>query len=216
MKQGYFIAGTDTEVGKTYFSAALIDRFRQNGARVAGLKPVAAGAEQTPDGLRNEDALVLQAHANVKLTYEQVNPVVFEPPIAPHIAANLVGKAIDVESLGRWFESVSPLADIVIVEGAGGWLVPLNNHESMADLASALNLPVLMVVGIKLGCINHALLTQQSIINSGCHLAGWVANRIDPDCDCVEHVIESLISRMNAPLVDATQFSAFGGIKARD
>lgn len=181
MAKGYFVTGTDTGVGKTLISAALLQRLGQQGVRCAGYKPVASGADQTAEGLRNEDGLSLQAASSVALPYELINPYVLAPAIAPHIAAEQVGMALSVAGLVHGYQQLAKQVDTVVVEGAGGWLVPLNAEETLADLALALQLPVILVVGVRLGCINHALLTAQAIRASGLPLAGWVANRVSTD-----------------------------------
>lgn len=198
MKQGFFVTGTDTEVGKTIISVGLIKVLQGRGYRVAAMKPVASGCQQTQQGLRNKDALALQAAADIKPAYEIVNPYAFAPAIAPHIAARQVDVSIDLERLLRFFQQIQTAADAVVVEGAGGWQVPLNDHQTIADLALKINLPVVLVVAIKLGCINHALLSADSIRATGLPLAGWVANDF---LDDVEHttIIESIAGRIGAP-----------------
>ncbi|MFA5630456.1 MAG: dethiobiotin synthase [Porticoccaceae bacterium] len=182
MKYGYFIAGTDTEVGKTFAAAALLARAGQLGLRTAAWKPVAAGAAVTAQGLRNEDALTLLQACNQPLPYEMVNPVCLAPAIAPHIAAAEQGMDLDVAALLPHFQRVlDGGADFVLVEGAGGWRVPLNDRETLADLALALQLPVVLVVAMRLGCINHALLSAEAIARDGLPLAGWIANQATPD-----------------------------------
>lgn len=188
MAKGYFITGTDTGVGKTLISTALLLLLNQQGLRTAGFKPVASGSERGLDGLRNEDALALQAASSIDLPYAQVNPYTFEPAIAPHIAAAQVGVRLDVASLVSAYQPLAAQADAVVVEGAGGWLVPLNESEALADLAQALALPVIMVVGIRLGCINHALLSRQAIEATGLSLVGWVANRVSDDPVAEENI----------------------------
>lgn len=175
-----FVTGTDTEVGKTRVAVALIRDWVARGARVAGMKPVAAGAHPTTAGLRNSDALALQAAANVPAAYELVNPYCLAAPVSPHIAAAESSVAIEIAHVERCFQGLVRAADRVVVEGAGGWLAPIGPDTTMADLARALGLPVLLVVGLRLGCINHALLTARAITASGLALAGWVGNRIDP------------------------------------
>lgn len=173
----YFVTGTNTGVGKTWVSCKLLTTASQQGKTCYGVKPVASGCEQTDSGLHNEDALALMAAANIKLPYTLVNPFSFAPPVAPHWAAQRAGYELSVASLlNRTEEVLSHSADLVIVEGAGGWLVPLNDKESLADYAKALNYPVILVVGLTLGCINHALLTAESIARAGLPLAAWVAN----------------------------------------
>jgi dethiobiotin synthetase len=174
-----FVTGTDTEVGKTRISVGIIHKLVAQGYKVAAMKPIASGCEVTVDGLRNEDALALMAASNVDLPYELVNPYAFKPAIAPHIAAQQVGVDIDFEIIQKNYDLIQQQADLVVVEGAGGWLVPLNNTTTMADLAKQLKLDVMLVVGIRLGCINHALLTATAIQQSGLEFKGWVANDLE-------------------------------------
>lgn len=200
-KQGYFITGTDTGVGKTRISCALIHRLREQGYRVAGMKPVASGAFITADGLRNDDALQLIASAQCDTPYDIINPYCFEPPIAPHIAAAQVGCSIELDHLLACYQRLHHDYDGVVVEGAGGWLVPLNAHQTLEDLALALQLPVILVVGMRLGCLNHALLTARAIHNCGLTLAGWVANSIEPATASLEENIAYLEKHLTAPLL---------------
>lgn len=195
-----FVTGTDTEVGKTFISVGLIELFKQQGLNVAGMKPIASGCEQTVQGLRNEDALALQQHANVELDYDLINPYAFEPAIAPHIAAQQAASNIDINVLKNHFEQIQLQADVVVVEGAGGWLVPLNETHTMADFAVELNLPVVLVVGIRLGCINHALLSAEVIRQSGLTILGWVANHVENQTESGE-IIASLKQRLDAPCI---------------
>jgi len=195
---GVFVTGTDTEVGKTVISVGLIEKFKQQGLTVAGMKPIASGCEQTANGLRNEDALAIQQHVNVEIAYEQMNPYAFEPAIAPHIAAQQTATNIDINVLKNNYEQIQSQADVVVVEGAGGWLVPLNKTQSMADLALVLNLPVVLVVGIRLGCINHALLSVAAIQQSGVPLMGWVANHVEAVAQSDE-IINTLKQGIQAP-----------------
>ena len=174
--QGVFITGTDTSVGKTVVAAGLVRGLVAHGLRVAVMKPVASGAERTPEGLRNADALALMRAANVAAAYEIVNPYCFEPPVSPHIAAEDIGTRIDPLHIRRAFEVLAAQSDYVIVEGAGGWLAPISDRQTMADLAMTLNLPVLMVIGVRLGCLNHAALTKLAIESRGARFIGWVAN----------------------------------------
>lgn len=180
MPRGLFITGTDTGVGKTLVAAGLVRLAAGLGQRVVGLKPVASGASRTPLGLRNEDALALAAAGSVPLPYELTNPVCFEPAIAPHLAAAEAGAAIKVESLVEWYGRATAGADLAIVEGAGGWRVPLHPAGFLSDLPERLGLDVLLVVGLRLGCLNHARLTLEAIAGSGrCRCVGWVGNCID-------------------------------------
>jgi dethiobiotin synthetase len=179
--RGVFIAGTDTGVGKTVVAAALVRALVREGLLVAAMKPVAAGAELTPCGLRNADALSLIEAANITAAYERVNPYCFAPPIAPHIAAHEAGSLIDTTLLRECFQELADVSDCVVVEGAGGWLTPIGPGQSMADVAAALCLPVVLVVGLKLGCLNHAALTARALGSHGAGLAGWIGNSITPD-----------------------------------
>lgn len=192
MTAGFFVAGTDTGVGKTTFAAALLRAFRAQGLRVAGMKPVAAG---TADG-RNDDVEALLAASSPELERKLVCPYLFDPPIAPHIAAAEAGVQIDLEVIKKRFQLLSRAKDIVVVEGVGGFRVPLNEREDTADLAQQLGLPVILVVGMRLGCLNHALLTKEAVGNRGLSLAGWVANRIDPDMARARENIQALSERL--------------------
>ncbi len=193
-----FVTGTDTDVGKTVISAALINLLRQKSQQVVGMKPVASGCILTPEGLRNDDALTLIAQSNVTAPYDWVNPYAFEPAIAPHIAAKQVNMTINLDVIHESFIQLDSLSDNIIVEGAGGWFVPLNEQDTVADLAIQLRLPVILVVGVRLGCINHALLSVDAIARSGLPLAGWVANQVAA-CTEAEAIIESLKTRIAAP-----------------
>ena len=201
--RGYFITGTDTDCGKTEVSLALMWGLQANGLSVNAMKPVASGAESTPAGLRNGDALRLQAQSSTgpESEYRLINPFAFEPPIAPHIAAAEAPSPIDLETIGQCAKRLSARADLLLVEGVGGWLVPLGERLMLSDLARSLDLPVILVVGMKLGCLNHALLSVESISTSGCRLVGWVANQIDPEMLEQERNLESLRSRIPAPLL---------------
>jgi dethiobiotin synthetase len=199
--RGYFITGTDTGVGKTVVTLGLMQALQTRGNTVVAMKPVAAGCEQTPDGLRNDDALRLQQQASIELDYAQINPYAFAPAIAPHIAAEQAGVRIDIENIINKYSELSCMSDCVLVEGAGGWQVPLNGDQTLADLARFLGLDVIMVVGIRLGCLNHALLTAVSIAAAGCTLAGWVANQLPPSSECTQENINYLKSRISVPLL---------------
>jgi dethiobiotin synthetase len=199
VKRGVFITGTDTGVGKTVVAAALIKSLTRQGVRVAAMKPVAAGASMTPSGLRNADALALLQAANIAAAYETVNPYCFAAPIAPHIAARDAGVVVDIEVLRQRFDELASLADCVVVEGAGGWLTPISASASMADVAAALALPVVLVVGLRLGCLNHALLTARALAAHGAGLAGWIGNSIDPAFDRAADNIAALEKRLKRP-----------------
>jgi dethiobiotin synthetase len=194
-----FVTGTDTGVGKTLVSAGLIWALREHHARVIGMKPVAAGLVPHAGGWASEDVLALRAASSVTVAPELDNPVALPEPLSPHLAAQRAGRSISVSLLDERFHTLQASADFVVVEGAGGWLVPLNDHETLADLARVLALPVVLVVGMRLGCLNHALLTAQAVQASGLPLAGWVANQIDPDMPCLEENQAYLESHLGAP-----------------
>ena len=202
--QGFFITGTDTEVGKTWISLGIVEALKQQNKKVGVMKPVSAGCEKTDDGLRNEDALLLQQQSNVELDYETVNPYAFEPAIAPHIAAASEGVRIDIEKLYQHFQTIHQQSDCVVVEGAGGWQVPLNDFQTMADLAKTFELPVILVVGMRLGCLNHALLSVESIRSSNLPLAGWVANQVSAEMNCLDENIQTLQQMIDAPMLGHT------------
>ena len=214
--RGVFITGTDTEVGKTHVAVGIIQALVREGLRVAVMKPVAAGADPTPQGLRNTDALQLMRAANVDTSYERVNPFCFPLPASPHIAARSAGIGVDLAVIKRAFEIIAGDADTdaVVVEGAGGWLAPISDTETMADMARALNLPVVLVVGLRLGCLNHALLTAQAIEASGLPLAGWIANHVQPRFEHADENIALLTRRLRAPLLASVAFDASGAAPA--
>lgn len=199
IRKTFFIAGTDTDVGKTLVAAGLLVAAKRYGLTTAALKPLAAGCEKTAAGLRNGDALLLQSVITEQLAYEQINPVALEAAIAPHIAAQQERRVLSADRLAGFCRGSLNLADFTLVEGAGGWRVPLNPHETVADVAKILRLPVILVVGIRLGCINHALLTMEAIRNDGLLLAGWVANCINADMPALHDNIHSLTTRIPAP-----------------
>lgn len=199
MTRGFFVTGTDTGVGKTLVTAALLRRLREAGLRVAGMKPVAAGAIAGPEGRANEDALLLQSESSIRHPYAVVNPWLFEPAVAPHIAAAEAGVAIDTERIAAALATLSASADVVLAEGAGGFLVPLDARRSFADLPGLLGLEVLLVIGLRLGCLNHALLTVEAIRTRGLVLAGWIGNCIDPQFARREANVETLRSAIAAP-----------------
>ncbi|MEL2239590.1 dethiobiotin synthase [Leclercia adecarboxylata] len=176
MTERYFVTGTDTEVGKTVASTALLQAARALGRNTAGYKPVASGSEMTPEGLRNSDALALQHNSSVALSYQAVNPYTFAEPTSPHIISADEQRPIEFSALTAGLRALESQADWVLVEGAGGWFTPLSDEQTFADWAIAERLPVILVVGVKLGCINHAMLTAQAIRQAGLHFAGWVAN----------------------------------------
>ena len=189
-----FVTGTDTGVGKTRVAAALCTASVTAGRRVAAMKPIASGCVPTKDGLRNDDALELLRAMNVRAGYDDVNPYAFAPAIAPHIAAAEAGRSIDFDVLDRCYERLALQSDVTVVEGAGGWLAPIDAHRSFADLAAHWQLDVILVVGLRLGCLNHAMLTVESIQRHGLRLAGWVGNAIDPEFERVEENLATLRS----------------------
>ena len=199
--KGFFVTGTDTACGKTEVSLGLIQALRQRGFKVQGMKPVASGCTAGPRGLRNDDAQRLRAQSSRRVPYDWVNPYAFSPPIAPHIAAREAGVEIGLDLIRERAEALAALADGLIVEGVGGWRVPLGPGLAVSDLPRALGLPVILVVGLRLGGINHALLTAESILASGCHLVGWVANQIDPGLARREENLATLSSLIRAPSI---------------
>ena len=202
-----FVTGTDTEIGKTLVTSALLKAFEKEGYSTLGLKPVSAGCEMTDDGLRNEDALCLQEASSIKVAYETVNPVAYEPAIAPHIAAMEKGKLLSASGLEGFVRgAMLKPAQVKLIEGAGGWFTPLSYRETLADLTKRLNVPVVLVVGIRLGCINHALLTATAIESVGLKLAGWVANKVDPEMSRYDENVETLKQMINAPCLGEIPF----------
>ena len=199
----YFVAGTDTGIGKTLIACALLHGLAAQGKRVVGMKPVAAGCD---DEGRNEDALKLCAASNVQAAYQQINPYCFLPAIAPHLAAQQVGVEIQLARIVDAYRELAAQAEAVIVEGAGGLLVPLNKTQDGADLALELGIPIILVVGIRLGCLNHALLTVEAIAARGLTLAAWVANVVEADMVMGEENIAALQQRIVAPLLGIVPF----------
>ncbi len=196
-----FVTGTDTGVGKTLIACALLRGLRERGARVAGMKPVASGCRETPDGIVNDDALALIAAASEPAPYRIVNPYAFVPAIAPHVAAIEAGTHIDLRELERAFRILGGLAEVLVIEGAGGWLTPLDERHTLADFARGVRADVILVVGLRLGCLNHALLTAQAIERSGLRLVGWVANAIEPHFERASDNVRALQERLDAPLL---------------
>ncbi len=199
MVTGYFITGTDTNVGKTWATIALMRYFQNQGQSVVGMKPVAAGCVMQDGQLKNEDALLIQKNASVPIDYNLINPYAYALPVSPHIAG--VDNPVNLAHLVTRFERLKNRADRVVVEGAGGWYSPLNEREANSDLAVALALPVIMAVAIRLGCINHARLTYQAISQSGVDCAGWIAMCTDPDMLSRDENIAAIKAAMDAPLL---------------
>ncbi len=204
---GFFVTGTDTGVGKTLVACALLHALAARGLRAVGMKPVAAGAEPKSGGLVSEDVEQLAAASNVAVPRSLANPYCFAPPIAPHLAAQEEGREIVLEPIVHAYRELTALADVVVVEGAGGLLVPLNAREDMADLALRLTLPVILVVGMRLGCLNHALLTAEAARARGLRLAGWVANHVDATMARAGQNAEALAARIGAPCVARIAFA---------
>ena len=199
---GFFITGTDTDVGKTYVSCALLQAATAYGLTTAAVKPLAAGGIKTKDGLQNEDALLLQKNCSLSLSYQEVNPLCLEQAIAPHIAAQQAGISLQAGLLAEHCRSVLEKgADLTLIEGAGGWLVPLNDREFVGNIVSALNIPVILVVGMRLGCLNHALLTVRALQSDGVRLHGWNANQLDPHMPAYHENLNTLQSMIEAPLL---------------
>lgn len=196
-----FVTGTDTGIGKTYASCALLAALRARGLRATGMKPVASGCAAMPAGLRNEDALALIAASDPAPTYADCNPFAFAAPIAPHIAARENGITIDLRPLLEAHARLAHCADRVVVEGVGGWMVPFSENLMQADFVRVLDLPVVLVVGLRLGCLNHALLSAHAIRNDGLRLHGWIANRIDPAMERAAENLATLRERISAPLL---------------
>ena len=206
----YFVTGTDTGVGKTLISVALLHGLAAQGKTVAGFKPVAAGGDD--EGV-NEDVKALRAASSLTLTVEQLNPYYFPVAIAPHLAAQASKVKIELECIVSAYQSLASRVDEVIVEGAGGFCVPLNTRQTTADLAKALNLPIILVVGMRLGCLNHALLTQRMITADGLNFAGWVANGVTAEMPFLADNIQALSERLDAPLLGVVPFQSHPNAK---
>ncbi len=195
------MTGTDTGIGKTWVALTLIHHLKKRGLTVLAMKPVASGCYWDGNILKNEDAVSLQANASFKVPYELVNPYAYLPPISPHIAAEQAKQPIQFDQISESFENLSALADCIIVEGIGGWKVPLSDENTVSDLAILLDLPVISVVGMRLGCLNHALLSFAAIEDSRLQSFGWIANQIDPNIACLDDNIETLKQRSRTPLL---------------
>ena len=200
MSKAWFIAGTDTSVGKTHASCALLYALQKAQVRACGMKPVASGCVETPEGLRNDDAVALiQASSTPRAAYDIVNPIALREPLSPHLAARHEQKQVSLDPLRTAFDRLCRDHDVVIVEGVGGWLVPLAPGLFASDIAKTWQLPVILVVGLRLGCLNHALLSAQAIAADGCRLVGWIGNRIDPAMAAVDENLTSLRELLSAP-----------------
>ena len=199
---GYLVTGTDTGIGKTLVSQALVRALQLRGRRVAVMKPVASGCEYRSGQLQNEDALLLQALSSLDQGYDSVNPYAFEAPVAPHLAASEAGVTIDFDRIVAEALRLQGEADALVVEGVGGWCVPLGDNSELPDLAQVLGLPVILVVGVRLGCLNHALMTRQLIEQSGLEVHGWVANCLEPGMCMIDETVDDLASRwQQSPLL---------------
>ncbi|HEV7165254.1 MAG TPA: dethiobiotin synthase [Gammaproteobacteria bacterium] len=212
--RGFFITGTDTGIGKTRVTAGLLKAFARAGRKTVGMKPIASGAVMSREGLRNDDALALQAAASEKRAYELVNPYCFAPAVAPHLAAMEAGVEIDLETITAAYTELCKGADTVLVEGVGGWQVPLSASLELPDLVRELDLPVILVVGLRLGCLNHASLTARAIRADGLELAGWVANAIDPAFERPEANVATLEAELHAPLLARLPHAPTASVKA--
>jgi dethiobiotin synthetase len=199
---GYFVTGTGTGIGKTLASCALLHAFRAYGKSAVGMKPVVAGCENG----KWADVELLAAASSIDAPRELINPYALVPPIAPHIAAKQAGIHIDISVICHACIELQKIADIVIVEGVGGFRVPLDDHQDSADMAKALGLPVILVVGMQLGCLNHALLTAQAVCLAGLQFRGWIANRIDPDMHAFDENVATLEQRLDCPLLGVLPF----------
>ncbi len=202
MGQGCFITGTDTGVGKTWVTLGLMLALKRRGFTVSGMKPLASGCRRTPEGLRNRDAEMLQEHCSRPIAYELVNRYAFDPPVAPHIAAKEAGVEVELDVILRDFQRLFVKVDFVLVEGIGGWAVPLNEHERLSDLVRRMAIPVILVVGLRLGCINHALLSAEAIGNDAVPLLGWVANGMDSHYHSCDETLYTLSAQISAPMLD--------------
>ncbi len=196
----FFISGTDSGVGKTLVAAALLQAARERGLSTLGMKPLATGCDETAQGLCSQDVLLLREHSSIEVPYAMSNPTCLRLPVAPHLAALQEGRRLDAGRLEGYCRAVlMQRAGLTLIEGIGGWQAPLNNRQTLADLAKLLQHPVILVVGLRSGCINHALLTARAILADGLPLAGWVANQVDPDMAFVRESIDAIAQRLPAP-----------------
>ena len=201
MIKKWFVTGTDTEVGKTVASCAMLQAASAAGYRSVGYKPVASGSEMTPEGIRNSDALALQRNGSVALPYEQINPLAFIEPTSPHIISAEEQRPITFSAMSEGLQNLTGKADWIQVEGAGGWFTPLSDTTTFAEWAISERLPVILVVGVKLGCINHAMLTAQAVLAAGLPLVGWIANGVQPAGKRHAEYLATLRQRLPAPLL---------------
>ena len=212
MTSTFFVTGTDTDAGKTYATVRLLEQLKLHNVSACGYKPISAGCEQSANGLRNQDALLLHAASGIDLKYEDVNPIAFADPVAPHLAAQRAGTSISTDVIKQGLTHLqAKQPQVILVEGAGGWRLPLNDTPAgdayyLSDLVRELQLPVILVVGMKLGCLNHALLTYQRILDEGLHIRAWVANQIDPDMLYYQENLQDLRRRFDCPLLAEIKF----------
>lgn len=208
MPKAYFVTGTDTGVGKTTVTCALLAAAKAKGLTTLALKPVASGCEETPEGLRNSDALALQTAMTAPLSYPEINPVALRAALSPHLAAAAAGRRLTLTQIAGFCRGgMMHKADLKLVEGAGGWRVPISDRELLSGLPKQLGLPVILVVGVRLGCINHAVLTAEAILKEGVRLAGWVANVIDPGMEAIEGNLQTLTAMLPAPCLGVVPWS---------
>lgn len=199
MTTGFYVTGTDTGIGKTLVSTALLHALRAHGLRAVGMKPLASGCQRIGGAWRNDDALRLQAASDPRPAYDDLNPIALPQPLAPELAAREAGVAVTLEPILAAYARLAAQADVVVVEGVGGWAAPLATGLMQADLARALGLPVLLVVGLRLGCLNHAFLSARAIEADGCRLAGWIGNGVDPAMERPDDNLALLAARLPAP-----------------
>lgn len=206
MSSGFFITGTDTGVGKTWFTVLLMRYLQQQGLSVNGMKPIASGAAEQDGMLVNEDATAILAACSSQLEYSEVNPQLFEPPVAPHIAAARAQQPIDIDRILSAYTSLQPRSDRLVVEGVGGWRVPLNDSQTLGSLVRLMQLPVILVVGLRLGCINHALLSAEAIRHDGLELAGWVVSTLEQEYLYRDETLATLDRGLKCPLLGEIPF----------
>ena len=206
--RGVFVTGTDTGIGKTFVSVALLNALRAAGVRAIGMKPVASGCIRTPEGLRNDDAVALLAASYAQVPYDLVNPMAYEKPVSPHLAAAAENRPVELNAVAASHACLAARADMIVVEGVGGWMAPLSEALVAGDLAHAMRLPVILVVGLRLGCLNHALLSARAIIEDGAKLLGWVGSFIDPEMLEPEANVATLRQRLAAPCLGVIKHGA--------
>ena len=197
----FYITGTDTDAGKTWATTECLKVLRAEGLNAIGMKPVASGCEETREGLRNQDALKLMSASGVELAYDLVNPIALREPTAPEIAAKHDGVDVALETVLNAYRQIKPHADFILIEGVGGWLAPLSDTLEQSDLVNTVNCQVILVVGLKLGCINHARLTESALKQDGIHCAGWIAAEVDPNLLFADEYFDALRRCMHTPFL---------------